>query len=273
MVTDPFLRRRLVQCVVALELLEDPTPELARHVRRYARTLGVDEPMVNAAPARRRRPARADVRRHPAQLLLHRGGEAASPPRPLLAAAALEVRVQQPRRPAARSNASGPRSPTCPRARSAARSPSSTGSTTSRSPARAAGIGEVGAQHDFVHVLADYPTDARGRDRRLRVHRRLDGRPEGVRAARDDARAVPELDDQPRRRQEGRDRPRPTRSSDPGRHRPVRRRAAPRQRLPGRRRSASTTSPSPTSRSTRCASEFAIPPREDTSQPGALDRP
>src|SRR5215211_5080516 len=35
-VADPFLRRRLVQCVVALELLEDPTPELARQVRRYA---------------------------------------------------------------------------------------------------------------------------------------------------------------------------------------------------------------------------------------------
>jgi hypothetical protein len=49
MVSDGFVRRRLVQCVVALELLEDPTPELARHVRQFARTLAVDEPMVNAA--------------------------------------------------------------------------------------------------------------------------------------------------------------------------------------------------------------------------------
>src|SRR4051812_11951930 len=49
LIPDPWARRRLVQSVVTLELLEDPTPQLARHVRKFARDLGIDEPMVTAA--------------------------------------------------------------------------------------------------------------------------------------------------------------------------------------------------------------------------------
>ena len=50
LIDDPALARRLVQAIVTLEMLDDPVPPaLATHIRRYARTLGVDEPMVNAA--------------------------------------------------------------------------------------------------------------------------------------------------------------------------------------------------------------------------------
>lgn len=49
-VTDPGARRRLVQLMVTLELLLHPLPrEVADQVRAYARALGVHEPTVRAA--------------------------------------------------------------------------------------------------------------------------------------------------------------------------------------------------------------------------------
>jgi hypothetical protein len=49
-VTDPLLRRRLVQLAVTLELLLHPLPpEVGDQVGRFAEALGVEEPSVNGA--------------------------------------------------------------------------------------------------------------------------------------------------------------------------------------------------------------------------------
>src|SRR6478735_8487542 len=112
-VEDAYLRRRLVQCVVALELLEDPSPELARHVRQYARTLEVEEPMVNTA----RRVADGQL------ALMYADIPAGS----LGWSVAEFYRIHH-----------------------------------FPLPGALRGIGEVGAQHDFVHVLADYPPSPEG---------------------------------------------------------------------------------------------------------------
>jgi hypothetical protein len=161
MVADAWVRRRLVQCVVALELLEDPTPELARHVRQFARTLAVDEPMVNAA----RRIADgqlalmyADIQRNSyyteeaKQEILHghlwrlmRSKFAYSN---VVASRAIERKwatlADMPEGSLGRTVAEFYRVHHFPL------------------PGARHGIGEVGAQHDFVHVLADYPPTPEG---------------------------------------------------------------------------------------------------------------
>jgi hypothetical protein len=160
-VQAPFLRRRLVQCVVALELLEEPTPELARHVRQYARTLDVDEPMVNAA----RRIADgqlalmyADIQRNS-----YYTEEA-------------EQEILQGhlwrllRSKFAYSNVVASRAIERKWAALADLPHGSLGRTVAEFyrvhhfplPGARRGIGEVGAQHDFVHVLADYPPTPEG---------------------------------------------------------------------------------------------------------------
>jgi hypothetical protein len=161
MVTDPYVRRRLVQCVVALELLKDPTPELARHVRQYARTLAVQEPMVNAA----RRVADgqlalmyADIQRnsyyteeakheilqgHVWRLLRSKFAYSN-----VVASQAIERKwatlADMPVGSLGRTVAEFYRIHHFPL------------------PGARRGIGEVGAQHDFVHVLADYPPSPEG---------------------------------------------------------------------------------------------------------------
>jgi len=158
---EPFVRRRLVQCIVAMELLEDPTPELASNVRRYARTLDVEEPMVNAA----RRVADgqlalmyADIQRnsyyteeaeheilegHLWRLLRSKFAYSN-----VVASRAIERKwaalADLPAGSLGRSVAEFYRIHHFPL------------------PGARRGIGEVGAQHDFVHVLADYPPTPEG---------------------------------------------------------------------------------------------------------------
>lgn len=160
-VVDPALRRRLVQAVVALELLDDPTRELARHVRRFARELDVEEPMVAAA----RRAAHgqlalmyADIQRNSyyteeaKEEVLHghlwrllRSKFAYSN---LVASHAIQQRwaslADMPEGSLGRTTAEFYRVHHFPL------------------PGARRGIGEVGAQHDFVHVLADYPPTPEG---------------------------------------------------------------------------------------------------------------
>lgn len=161
-ITDPRLRRRLVQAVVTLELLEDPiAPALAAHVKRFARTLEVSEPMVNAA----RHAARghlalmyADIQRNSYytqetadQILnghLWRTLRSKFAYSNLIASRAIE-----------RKWASLADMPT-----------GSLGCATAEFyrvhqfpiPGARHGIGEIGAHHDFVHVLADYPPNPEG---------------------------------------------------------------------------------------------------------------
>ena len=161
LVTDPHARRRIVQSIVAMELLEDPTPELARHVRDYARTLGVAEPMVDAA----RRAADgqialmyADIQRssyytaETASQILHghlwrllRSKIAYSN---VVASRAIERKwhalADMPAGSLGRGVAEFYRVHQFPY------------------PGERHGIGEVGAHHDFVHVLADYPPSPEG---------------------------------------------------------------------------------------------------------------
>ncbi len=158
---DDFVRRRLVQCVVGLELLGDPTPELARHVRQYARRLDVEEPMVNAA----RRVADgqlalmyADIQRnsyyteeaedeilrgHLWRLLRSKFAYSN-----VVASRAIERKwaalADMPDGSLGRAVAEFYRIHHFPL------------------PGALRGIGEVGAQHDFVHVLADYPPTPEG---------------------------------------------------------------------------------------------------------------
>ena len=161
LIPDPWTRRRLVQSVVTLELLEDPTPELARHVRKFSRALGVDEPMVRAA----RRAADgqmalmyADIQRNSyyTEEAIH---------------AALRGHVWRlVRSKVAYSNVVASRAIERKWAGLADMPAGSLGRATAEFyrvhhfplPGARRGIGEVGAQHDFVHVLADYPTDPEG---------------------------------------------------------------------------------------------------------------
>jgi hypothetical protein len=161
LVTDPAMRRRLVQGAVTLELLEDPTRELARHVRAFARALDVAEPMVDAAGRLARGQLAlmyADIMRssyyteETEHLALHghlwrliRSKVAYSN---VVASRAIERRW--------RALADLP--------------PGSLGATVAEFygthhfpfPGERRGIGEVGAHHDFVHVLADYPPSPEG---------------------------------------------------------------------------------------------------------------
>jgi hypothetical protein len=161
MVADAFVRRRLVQCVVALELLEDPTPELARHVRQYARTLAVDEPMVNAA-------------RHVADgqlALMYADIQRNSYYTEAAKQEILQGHVWRLLRSKfAYSNVVASRAIERKWATLADMPDGSLGRGVAEFyrvhhfplPGARHGIGEVGAQHDFVHVLADCPPTPEG---------------------------------------------------------------------------------------------------------------
>ena len=162
LIRDPALHRRLVQAIVTLEMLDDPVPPvLATHIRRYARTLGVDEPMVEAA----RHAARghlalmyADIQRNS-----------------YYTQEAIEQAVdghlwRALRSKFAYSNLVASRSIERKWAALADMPKGSLGHTTAEFyrihefpiPGARRGIGEIGAHHDFVHVLADYAPNPDG---------------------------------------------------------------------------------------------------------------
>jgi hypothetical protein len=161
LIPDPWARRRLVQSVVTLELLEDPTPQLARHVRKFARDLGVDEPMVTAA----RRAADGQM------ALMYADIQRNSYYTEEAVRAALGGHLWRLlRSKVAYSNVVASRAIERKWAGLADMPEGSLGHATAEFyrvhgfplPGARRGIGEVGAQHDFVHVLADYPTDPEG---------------------------------------------------------------------------------------------------------------
>ena len=162
LIDDPALARRLVQAIVTLEMLDDPVPPaLATHIRRYARTLDVDEPMVNAA----RHAARghmalmyADIQRN--SYYTHEAIEQA-----------VDGHLWRVLRSKfAYSNLVASRSIERKWAALADMPKGSLGHTTAEFyrvhefpiPGARHGIGEIGAQHDFVHVLADYAPNPDG---------------------------------------------------------------------------------------------------------------
>ena len=162
LIRDPALRRRLVQAIVTLEMLDDPVPPaLATHIRRYARTLDVDEPMVEAA----RHAARghlalmyADIQRN--SYYTHEAIEQA-----------VDGHLWRALRSKfAYSNLVASRSIERRWAALADMPKGSLGHTTAEFyrihefpiPGARHGIGEIGAHHDFVHVLADYAPNPDG---------------------------------------------------------------------------------------------------------------
>ena len=162
LIDDPALARRLVQAIVTLEMLDDPVPPaLATHIRRYARTLDVDEPMVNAA----RHAARghlalmyADIQRN--SYYTHEAIEQA-----------VDGHLWRVLRSKfAYSNLVASRSIERKWAALADMPKGSLGHTTAEFyrvhefpiPGARHGIGEIGAQHDFVHVLTDYAPNPDG---------------------------------------------------------------------------------------------------------------
>lgn len=162
LIRDPALRRRLVQAIVTLEMLHDPVPPLlATHIRRYARTLGVDEPMVEAA----RHAARghlalmyADIQRN--SYYTHEAIEQA-----------VDGHLWRALRSKfAYSNLVASRSIERRWAALADMPKGSLGHRTAEFyrihefpiPGARHGIGEIGAHHDFVHVLADYAPNPDG---------------------------------------------------------------------------------------------------------------
>ena len=160
-VTDGYLRRRLVQCVVALELLADPSPELARHVRQYARTLGVEEPMVNTA----RRVADGQLALMYADIQRNSYYTEEAKDEILQGHFWRLLRSKF-----AYSNVVASRAIERKWAALADMPAGSLGWSVAEFyrihhfplPGARRGIGEVGAQHDFVHVLADYPPSPEG---------------------------------------------------------------------------------------------------------------
>ena len=79
-------------------------------------------------------------------------------------------------------------------------------------PGERFGIYELGARHDWVHVLAGYETTPEGELDVFAFIAVVDERRAGPGAPRDHARAVPEREHPPRRRQGDQDRAAPTRS-------------------------------------------------------------
>ncbi len=160
-ITDPALRRRLVQSVVAMELLEDPSPDLATHVRGFARALHVDEPMVNAA----KRVADGQL------ALMYADIQRSSYYTEEATHEALHGHLWRlVRSKLAYSNVVPSRSIERRWASLADMPEGSLGRATAEFyrvhhfplPGARRGIGEVGAHHDFVHVLADYPPTPEG---------------------------------------------------------------------------------------------------------------
>ena len=84
-----------------------------------------------------------------------------------------------PRRSIPRSRRGGPRSPSCPHERSATRSGRCTTAAGSSCPARPAARPPYLAQHDFVHVLADYGTNLKGELEVFALIGRADPDPKG----------------------------------------------------------------------------------------------
>ncbi|MGZ6925530.1 MAG: hypothetical protein ACXVJF_02320 [Acidimicrobiia bacterium] len=161
LVVDEPTRRRLVQLLVALELLEEPSRELARHVRAYARTLSVDEPMVNAA----RRIANGQI------ALMYADIQRNSYYTEETAAALLHGHLWRLlRSKIAYSNVAASRAIERKWAALRDMPAGSLGRAVAEFyrvhhfplPGAKRGIGEVGAHHDFVHVLADYPPTPEG---------------------------------------------------------------------------------------------------------------
>jgi hypothetical protein len=159
---DPEVRRRLVQLIVVLELLEHPLePRLAHHVCGYAGKLGVSEPMVAAgrhiadghlalmyADIQRNSYYTEEMRREVLHGHFWR----------LLRSKFAYSAVVGDRHIARRWRALGDLPA------------GSWGRTTFDFyqvhgfplPGERHGIGEIGAHHDFVHVLADYPATPEG---------------------------------------------------------------------------------------------------------------
>lgn len=161
-ITDPALRRRIVQGIVTLELLEDPIrPTLATHVRRFARTLGVDEPMVAAA----KHAARGQM------ALMYADIQRSSYYTEETAHEIMHGHFWRLiRSKCAYSNIAPSRAIERKWASLADMPDGSWGRATAEFyrvhkfpiPGARRGIGEIGAHHDFVHVLADYPPDPEG---------------------------------------------------------------------------------------------------------------
>lgn len=161
-IADPAVRLRIVQMIVVLELLEHPLdPGLARHVASYANALGVSEPMVRAgreiadghlalmyADVQRNSYYTEEMRRE----VLH--GHLWRLVRSKFAYSALVGDHHIAKRWCALGGMPA----------------GSWGRTTFEFyqvhqfplPGERHGIGEIGAHHDFVHVLADYPATPEG---------------------------------------------------------------------------------------------------------------
>ena len=160
-VVDPVLRRRLVQAIVAVEMLDEPSTALALHVRNFARQLGVDEPMVNAA--RRAADGQRALMYADIQRSSYYTEEAA---REILRGHVWRLVRSK----LAYSNVVPSRAIERKWASLADMPAGSLGRTTADFyrihhfplPGARRGIGEVGAHHDFVHVLADYPPTPEG---------------------------------------------------------------------------------------------------------------
>lgn len=159
---DGRRRRRFVQLTVTLELLLHPLPrEVSREVARYARVLGVDEPTVGAArhlAAHQTALMYACIQRnswYPAQTRRDiRHGEMAEVVRSKLAYYGLG----HDERLAARWRALGD----CPEASWGRGVFDFYRSNGFPFPGEPHGIYEVGARHDWVHVLTDYGTSPEG---------------------------------------------------------------------------------------------------------------
>ncbi len=160
-VTDPSTRRHLVQAAVTLELLEDPSRELARHVRAFARALDVEEPMVHAAG----RAARGHLSLMYADIMRSSYYTEETAHEILHGHLWRLIRSK-----IAYSNLVSSRAIAQKWHALAELPPGTLGAGVAEFyrahdfpyPGDRRGIGEVGAHHDFVHVLADYPPTPEG---------------------------------------------------------------------------------------------------------------
>jgi hypothetical protein len=159
---DPWRRRRLIQLMVTLELLLHPLPrDVSREVARYARALGVDEPTVGAArhlAAHQTALMYACIQRnnwYPAQTRREiRHGDMAEVVRSKMAYYGLG----QDEALAAKWRALGD----CPEGSWGRGVFDFYGANGFPFPGEPHGIYEVGARHDWVHVLTDYGTSPEG---------------------------------------------------------------------------------------------------------------
>jgi hypothetical protein len=159
---EPWRRHRLVQLMVTLELLLHPLPRrVGREVARYARELGVDEPTVHAArrlAAHQTALMYACIQRnswYPAQTRREiRHGELAEVVRSKLAYYGLGHDERLARRWRALGG--------CPEGSWGRGVFDFYRDNGFPFPGEPHGIYEVGARHDWVHVLTDYGTSPEG---------------------------------------------------------------------------------------------------------------